>query len=252
MHVWRYLAPVVALATTGCLASKSDIRLLQDEIRTLRAMQAREDSARRTQADSALRLLTRTNDSLRALAQRVGAFQANVGGELFEMGKQLITIQELAGMSSKRIMELRSTMEERAQTLSPADSLGGPAQPGPAQLFQLSFEQLRNRSYGTARAGFDELLRRYPAFEEASKAQLYVAQAYAEERRIAEADSVYSLVVAKYPRSPDAATALYKYGLSQLSQGRTSAGRAALQRVVRDFPSSTEAELAADRLRTSR
>jgi tol-pal system protein YbgF len=119
-------------------------------------------------------------------------------------------------------------------------------------LFTLSFEQLRNRSYGTARAGFDELLRRYPDFEEASRAQLYVAQAYAEENRIAEADSVYSLVVRTYPKSPDAATALYKYGLSQLSQGRTAQARAALQRVIRDFPSSTEAELANDRLRTLR
>jgi TolA-binding protein len=63
---------------------------------------------------------------------------------------------------------------------------------------------------------------------------------------------VYSLVVVKYPRTPDAATALYKYGLSQLGQGRTAAGRSALQRVVRDYPSSTEAELARDRLRTIR
>ena len=247
MRMWRYLAPVVALATTGCLASRTDIMLLQDEIRTLRAMQAREDTARRSQVDSAIALMQRTNDSVRALSQRLGAFQANVGGELFEMGKQLITIQELAGMSSRRITELRSTLEERART-SPADSM--PAEPGPAQLFTLSYEQLRNRSYATARAGFDELLRRYPDFDEASKAQLYVALAYAEENRTAEADSVYTLVVRQYPRSPDAATALYKYGLSQLGQGKTAAARAALQRVVRDFPQSTEAELARDRLRT--
>lgn len=247
--MWRYLAPVAAFAATGCLASKSDIVLLQDEIRTLRAMQAREDTARRTQVDSAIVLMRQTNDSLRALALRFGSFQANVGGELFEMGKQLITIQELAGMSSRRITELRSTLEERAQT-APGDSV--PSQPGPAQLFTLSFEQLRNRSYATARAGFDELLRRYPDFEEASKAQLYVAQAYAEENKIAEADSVYSLVVRQYPKSPDAATALYKYGLSQLGQGKTAAARAALQRVVREFPKSTEAELANDRLRTMR
>ena len=126
-------------------------------------------------------------------------------------------------MSSRRITDLRATLEERAQTGSPGDTVA--AQPGPAQLFTLSFEQMRNRSYATARAGFDELLRRYPDFEEASKAQLYVGQSYAEENRIAEADSVYSLVVRQYPKSPDAATALYKYGLSQLSQNRTAAAR---------------------------
>jgi tol-pal system protein YbgF len=250
MKGWLLLAPVAAFAVTGCMASKGDIRLLQDEIRTLRAMQSRADTARRSQTDSALIMITRTNDSLRVLAQRFAAFQATIGGELFEMGKQLITIQELAGMSSKRIMELRSTMEERAQAMTTTDTTAAPAAPGPAQLFQLSFDQLRRGSYGTARAGFEELLRRYPDFEEASAAQLYVGQSYAEERRTTEADSVYALVVTKFPRSKDAPTALYKYGLSQLSQGRKAAARAALQRVVREFPQSTEAELAADRLKT--
>jgi tol-pal system protein YbgF len=255
MPRWQWIAPVAALAATGCVASKQDILLLQDEIRTLRAMQSREDTARRRQADSALMLMTRTNDSLRVLAQRFGAFQATVGGELFELGKQLITIQELAGMSSRRIMELRSTMEERAQAMTGTDTsarAATPGAPGPAQLFQASFDQLRRGSYATARAGFEELLRQYPGFDEASAAQLYIAQSYAEERRTAEADSVYGLVVRRYPRSKDAPTALYKYGLSQLNQGRTAAARAALQRVVREFPSSTEAELARDRLRTIR
>lgn len=249
------LGPVAALAATGCLASKSDILLLQDEIRTLRATQARADTSQKRQTDTAIALINRANDSLRVLSQRFLAFQATMGGEMFEMGKQLITIQELAGMSSKRIMELRSTMEERAQamTTSPAadaSAPGAPSAPGPAQLFQLSFDQLRRGSYGTARAGFEELLRRYPDFEEASAAQLYVGQSYAEERRTAEADSVYALVVTKYPRSKDAPTALYKYGLSQLAQGKKAAARAALQRVVREYPQSTEAELAGDRLKT--
>lgn len=246
-----FLIPVAAVAATGCFASKSDITLLQDEIRTMRAVQSRADSAQRVRSDSMLLLMRRHTDSVRTLSQRFGAFQANVSGELFEMGKQLITIQELAGMSSKRIMDLRSSMEERAQSQpSPSDSGGGA--PGPAQLFQLSFDLLRRGSFSSARAGFEDLLRRYPDFEEASAALLYIGQSFAEERRIAEADSVYGLVVSRYPRSKDAPTALYKYGISQLNQSKTAAGRTALQRVVREYPSSTEAELARDRLRTIR
>src|SRR6185436_15499333 len=114
MKGWLSLMPVAALAATGCMATKQDVRLLQDEIRTLRATQLRSDTAQRRHVDSALMLLVRTNDSLRVLGLRMASFQANIGGELYEMGKQLITIQELAGMSSKRIMELRSTMEERS------------------------------------------------------------------------------------------------------------------------------------------
>ena len=78
MFRWRILAPVAAIAVTGCLASKADIVLLQDEIRTLRAMQGRTDSSRRAASDSAIALALRTSsgDSLRALSQRFSAFQA--------------------------------------------------------------------------------------------------------------------------------------------------------------------------------
>jgi tol-pal system protein YbgF len=250
MNVWRGLAPVAVLAVTGCLASKADILLLQDEIHTLRATQARSDTVRRAQNDSALMLAVRSNDSLRALAQRFGAFQANVGGELFEIGKQLITIQELTGMSSKRIMDLRSAYEERVQSQAATDPAGAPASPGPAQLFGASYELLRRGSPGSARAGFEELLRRYPDFENAATAQLYIGQAFADEKRIVEADSVYRLVVKTYPKSVDAPTALYKWGLSRLQQGKPSDARDALQQVIREYPRSPEAELAADRLKT--
>ena len=253
MKVWQFLAPVAVIAATGCFASKSDITLLQDEIRTMRSVQARADSAQLARADEALALMRRTNDSLRVLTQRMNAFQATMSGELFEMGKQLFTIQELAGMSSRRIMDLRAAMEERSQSMQP-DTSASPAAggPGPAQLFTAASDLMRRGSHGTARQGFEELLRRYPNFDQASLALLYIGQTYAEERKIAEADSVYSQVVRQYPRTPDAATALYKYGISQLNQGRTAAGRTALNRILREFPNSTEAELARDRLRTLR
>ena len=252
MKQWLFLGPVAALAATGCFASKSDIVRLQDEIRTMRAMQSRADSARKLQQDTALLLARRHADSLRVLAQRFGAFQANINGELFDIGKQLITLQELAGMSSRRITDLRAALEDRSQTqVAPTDT-GAPPAPGPAQMFQLSYDLLRRGSYSAARSGFDELLKRYPTFEEASAAQLYVAQSFEEERRTAEADSVYGLVVTRYPRSKDAPTALYKYGVSQQRQRKIPAARAALNRVIREYPNSTEAELARELLRTLR
>lgn len=249
MSPWRILAPVAALAVTGCLARRSDILLLQDEIRTLRAMEARTDSARRASADSIGKAQQRNADSLRALSQRFGAFQANVGGELFEIGRQLITIQELTGLSSKRILDLRSSMDERAQSAAAAaDTTGQPQAPTPAIMFGNSYEQMRRGSLGTARAGFDELLRRFPNFEQASAAQLHIGACYEGEKKFVEADSVYSMVVSKYPRSHDAPTALYKFGLLRLQQGKSADAREALQRLIREYPRSTEAELAATRL----
>jgi tol-pal system protein YbgF len=252
MKQWLFLAPVAALAATGCFASKSDVVLLQDEMRALRASQMRADSARKLQQDSSIMYARRTLDSVRALSQRFGAFQANMNGELFDIGKQLITLQELAGMSSRRITDLRAELENRSQTQAPPTDTGAPPAPGPAQMFQLSYDLLRRGSYSAARAGFEDLLRRYPTFDEASAAQLYIAQSFEQEQRTAEADSVYGVVVTRYPRSKDAPTALYKYGVSQQRQRKTAAARTALNRVIREYPNSTEADLARELLRTIR
>src|SRR5205814_9378079 len=134
----------------------------------------RTDSSRRVAADSAILLSKRATDSLRALSQRLGAFQANINGELFEIGRQLITIQELTGLSTKRITDLRSSMEERQQSAAANDTTAPPMMPGPAQLFKASEGQWRQGSLGAARSGFEELLKRYPDYEEASTAQLRI------------------------------------------------------------------------------
>ena len=157
-------------------------------------------------------------------------------------------------MSSRRITDLRAELENRSQTPTPpSDSASAaPPAPGPAQMFQLSYDLMRRGSYSAARAGFEDLLKRYPTFDEASAAQLYIAQSFEQEQRTAEADSVYGVVVTRYPRSKDAPTALYKYGVSQQRQRKTAAARAALNRVIREYPNSTEAELARELLRTIR
>src|SRR6185312_3167461 len=45
MRPWMVAAPAALLVTTGCLASKSDIRLLQDELRATRSQLAVGDTS---------------------------------------------------------------------------------------------------------------------------------------------------------------------------------------------------------------
>jgi tol-pal system protein YbgF len=250
---------VLALSTTACFATTGDVRTLQDELRALRASIAQADTARRAQTDTAMSLVVRTNDSLRIFSTRFAAFQANVTGGLYDMNRQLLQIQELSGQSQRRLQELRASMESRVEamaapagTAAPADTTKTPAGPGAAQLFQIAFDQMQRGSFGVARSGFQDLLARYPTFEEAPTAQLYIGQSFAEEKNSSAADSVYQLVVTKYPQSKAAPTALYKFALSLIAQKKTAPAKVALNRVVKEYPTSDEASLARDLLRTTK
>src|SRR5689334_23227261 len=111
-------AVVLVSSATACMASKGDVRVLQDELRALRSSIAQTDTTRRAQTDTAMLLISRANDSLRALSNRFAAFQANVTGGMYDMNRQLLQIQELSGQSQRRLQELRASMESRAESMS--------------------------------------------------------------------------------------------------------------------------------------
>ena len=238
---------------------RGDIRLLQDEMRALRGSVAAADTARRAQADSILATVGRANDSLRAVSVRVArlqAAQADATGTLYELGRQLITIQELTGQSQRRLQELRASLENRAQeavsVATDTSTGGGSALPGPNSLFELARDNLARGSPRAAREALDTLIVRYPTADVVPAAQFFVAEAYAQEGNRAAADSVYNVVASRYPRSDRAPTALYKLALARRDAGQTSAAQGLLERIVRDYPRTDEAVFAREQLRVMR
>jgi tol-pal system protein YbgF len=252
------VAALVAPSLGACVALRSDVRLLQDELRALRSSVAAADTARRAQADSILMTVGRASDSLRALSVRVArvqAAQADATGTLYELGRQLITIGELTGQSQRRLQELRASLENRAQEAAAAQDTagsGGPAVPGPNALFELARDNLSRGSPRAAREALDTLIVRYPKADVVPAAQFFVAEAYAQEGNRPAADSVYTLVASRYPRSDRAPTALYKLALARRDAGQTTAAQTLLERIVREYPRTDEAVFAREQLRVMR
>ena len=273
----RRLAPVAFAATGACFATQSDVRVLQTDVQTLRAERHRQDSLMLQRFDALMASLRTTNDTVRALSDRVTRLQGDVRGDLFQMNQQLLQIQELTGQSQRRLQELRSSLEARQQDVAPvtpvtpspaprdsaapgapgaqapaAAAPAGPSagSPGPNQLFQSSLDQLRRGSPGSARRGFEELLRLYPTSDVAGEAQFYIGEALAAEGNLSAADTAYGTVVARYSESARAPTALYKRALLLQQRGNIAMARTALNDLVRRYPRSDEAQLARERLRT--
>jgi tol-pal system protein YbgF len=265
------------VATGACFATQSDVRVLQTDVQTLRAERHRQDSVMLRRFEELMASLRTTNDTVRALSDRVTRLQGDVRGDLFQMNQQLLQIQELTGQSQRRLQELRSSLEARQQEVAPAmpvtpssgprdsaaagtpgaqaPAAAAPAgaqtgSPGPNQLFQSSLDQLRRGSPGSARRGFEELLRLYPTSDVAGEAQFYIGEALAAEGNLSAADTAYGTVVARYSESARAPTALYKRALLLQQRGNIAMARTALNDLVRRYPRSDEAQLARERLRT--
>lgn len=283
----RCLMPLALLATGACFATREDVQALHTDVQTLRADNARSDSARRAALDGVVASMNIVRDSLGLLSTRVVKMQGDVRGDLYNVGQQLLQIQELTGQSQQRLQELRAAWERqqsdiasssapvaaqpsvsptgaptgpggttstssaaRAGATNPAPAAGAGATPGPNQLFQISLEQLRRGSPGAARTGLLQLLQQYPTSDLVPDAQFYLGEAYHQEGNAAGADSAYAAVVTRFPTSPRAPTALYKRALGMEGKGNTTGARGLFNDLVQRYPRSDEASLAKDRLRT--
>jgi tol-pal system protein YbgF len=250
-------AIAAAMIGLGCFATRSDVRVLQDDLVAFRAEAARADSARARQLEQ---MITAARDAFATLSDSVGdvsarlvKFQGDSRQELYSVEQQLLQIQELTGQSQRRLQDLHSEIETRNQQImapvpaTPGDTTAtappGAPPPGPYQLWTLANDQMRQESYATAREAFRQLVTAWPNSELAPEAQYWIAETLNKEGNLAAADTAYQMVVQKYPLSPKASTALYKRGLVLEGQGRCAEARAVMDQVARQFPASDEAEL---------
>lgn len=256
------LAPVaLALATGACFATRSDVRILQEDVASARAAMLKADSTRAAQIAEVATTLGQVNDSVRSANARITRMQANAQGDLRTIQEQLIQILELTGASQQRLIELRTQIEERNNQMVPVPGppvpgdttarSSQPGGPGPATLYKLAFDQMSRGSHGTARSGFQDLLTQYPTSDLAPDAQYYIGETFQAEGNSVAADSVYNLVVTTYPKATRAATALYKHGLFLQKAKRDGEARKVFQSVIDKYPRSDEADLAREQLRAS-
>lgn len=252
-------------AAGGCFATRDDVRVLQSDLRSMRAESLRSDTLNRQMLESLSQRVETVDDSLRMLSARLTQLQGSTREDLYNIGQLLIQIQELTGQSQARILDLRAELEQRArQEPQPVDpnapppsdtsrpDAGAPmAGPGPAQLLQLSIDQLRRGSAGTARRGLEELLAQHPNSDLVPQATFYLGEAYAAEGNLQAADSVFVAVHTRFPRSSEAPTALYKHGVYLEDQGRAQDAERVFREVVNQYPRSDAATLARSRLPSS-
>ena len=264
----RHLAPVALIvASSACFATRNDVRILQEDIQSLRAVQLRADSARAKQlADIAASLNTTlgtVKDSVRDLGIRLTTFQGTTRQEFYSMGQQLLQLGERLGQSQAAMTNFRADLEERNRQFveqavrttvppaAPGDTTKVAAPPprlseGPNVLYQIGRDQLMNNSWSAARDAFTQLLTQHPSSDRVPEAMAGIADSYDAEGNFVQGDSVYRQVVSRYPSSQVAPTALYKLGLSLERQKKRAEARATMQQVVRNYPRSDESTLATE------
>ena len=132
----------------------------------------------------------------------------------------------------------------------------------PQDIYQAAYIDFSKGSYALAMAGFREFLRRFPDHPLAGNAQYWIGEGYVSQARAAtnagqaeragqELESAvqeFRKVLANYPRSEKAPTALYKEALALIDLKQPAVAQQRLEYLVANFPQAEETPLARERL----
>jgi tol-pal system protein YbgF len=115
-------------------------------------------------------------------------------------------------------------------------------------LYQRGMAALKARDHATAITTFRALIAAYPRHDYADNAQYWLGEAFYDQKDYARAVPEFRATVSSYPLGNKVPDALLKVGLSYAALGEPAKARAALEQVVRQFPTSPSAAIAATRL----
>jgi len=196
-----------------------------------------------------------TNQSLLELAQRIDALQAELRSIRGEV--ELLQNETQGGKTQSR--NLYGDLEKRLAALETLGGVGaataGGALPLPAggaseqATYDAGMAALRGGNYDKAIASFREVVTNYPSGDLASNAQFWIGESYYTKGDLESAVTAYRKVLADWPEARKAPDAMVKLGFSLSDLRRTSEARNTLEDVIRKYPGTPSAQLAADRLK---
>ncbi len=260
----------LCLLTSGC-ATKGQVRLLQGEISSLRIETARRDSVRAAALAAIIGLQQRIMDSVAAGREALRTLDVRIQADLTGVQRQLLQVQQLTGQSQSRLSEMKVALDQRAEqaeaaglnrplAITPRDSTAVPGAPPPVaaapvptadQMYQGAKLQLNRGAAGTARRGFQELVRTYSTHDLVPEALFYIGESFTSESPDS-AVTYYTQVLSRFPRAPKASTSLYRLGRLETARNNSAAARAYYDRLIKEYPRSDEVELARDALKNLR
>ncbi len=226
----RLLLTVLAAITLSGCALKGDVRRVETQVADFREEVARADSARAVMLAERLdEILTIQNRAADSLGRLLLSLRGQMRGDLTEVHRQLVAIQELTGQSQVRLNELRGQIQRRSVEPVAPPGQGGAHAPG-------------------ARAAFRRLLEDFPQHPRAADAQFFIGETFGADQPDS-AEAAYESVLADHPDSPRAPAALYRIARMHEQRGDMQAARLHYRRIVVGYPRSEEAELARTKLR---
>jgi len=251
--------------------STSDVEKLQSQISDLqeqlvqvkRTSSSKEDvqNVNKTIADQT-QMLLKSNATLVAKVGQIEDKMQNAQGSVEQTNNRLDQITQQLTQTQHDVDALKTALAQAAAAAAQSNPAPLPASGSeltvpsaapsedPMQVYQSAYRDYQRGNYDLAIAGFRDFAARNPNSELSGNATYWIGESLYSQKKFREAIQQFDSVVTRYPKSDKVAGALLKKGYGYIALGEKSQGIVQLQYVVHEHPTSPEAALARQKLKS--
>lgn len=252
------VSPVVV--STGCFAfmTKEEGREMKqqlDEVKGLSAKNEVKAAELAKQMDTQLRRLKQVVDEATKVVTRnsadVGQTVEKLQVDLGQLQGRIDDIQHSSDALTKQFQDYRASSDTKLEQLTNAttSAKAPPVPDSPDALYSEADKRLVGSQWVDARRLFEAFINRYPQDARAAKAQFAIGEAYAGEKRFANAIGAYTKVVDNFPKADIVPDAMFKNGSAFYQLKYCSDAKVYFQELLRRYPKTTWKKDATDQLK---
>lgn len=249
-----------ALSTSGCFAfvTKEEGRELKqqiDDVKTLSAKNELRAAELAKELDEQLKRLRSVVDEATKVVTRnsadVGLQVQKLQTDLAQLTGRIDDLQHAQDALTKQFQDYRAASDTKIEQLvnNSAQAKNPPMPETPDALYAEAEKRLQAQQWQDARRLFEGFVNRYPADPRAARAQYSIGEAYAGEKRFANAIGAYTKVVDNFPKSDVVPDAMYKNGLAFYTLKYCGDAKVYFQELLKRYPRTSWKKEAAEELK---
>jgi tol-pal system protein YbgF len=243
----------------GCIPSQQELAMSRD----LEEMKRRLAATERAQAAQQTNRVGETRQRLDALTEQQAKTQADldnlrlelqsIQGRFADLDQQRNELQEELALVRDDLGLRISALEGQPATAGTPPATATQAPPAPNQpeaLYLQAVDMIRKqKNYAEGRKQLEAFLKENPSHSLAPNAAYWIGESYAGEKDYEKAILQFEEVIRQYGDHPKAAAAYLKQALTFDQLGDRQSARAIMDKLIKSFPLSEQADIARQRLK---
>ncbi|MBI4482468.1 MAG: tol-pal system protein YbgF [Acidobacteria bacterium] len=245
------VAPLWAGTKEEIIRLQSDVLALQNQIRLLQKSFDGSAALNKSLLEQLNDQAAKTGLALQEVSKDITDSQASFKHDIQQLVSELRTLALKMDDTNARIgalsvqMAEKQVKEDQLRTQVPLVPGGSPA---PDQIYYNAYSDFLQGHYDLAIQGFRDYLQSYKETELADNAQYYIGESHYSTAKFNEALLAYDQVIHLYPQGDKVAPSYLKKGLALIELQHNEDAIVQLQAVVKNFPTSPEANTARQKL----